>query len=103
ADVAALAGAEMRGEAGKAVPRAYDLAYHFDAAGEKRKAWVYALLGAEQARRQSALEVAVNNYAIARRNAEGTSNAARFRLAEGGGEALMLLGRYDEANVQLQG
>src|SRR5262249_4090079 len=40
------------------ISRAYDLAYHFDAAGEKRKAWVYALLAAEQARRQSSLGVA---------------------------------------------
>ena len=54
----------------QAIPRVYDLAYHFDAAGEKRKAWIYALLAAEQARRQSALEVAANNYAIAQRNAE---------------------------------
>ena len=52
-----------------AVPRVYDLAYHFDAAGEKRKAWVYALLAAEQARRQSALEVAAQQYEIAQRSA----------------------------------
>ena len=36
----------------------------------KRKAMTYSLLAAEQARRQSALEVAVNNYALAARNAE---------------------------------
>lgn len=78
-------------------PRVYDLAYHFDAAGEPRKAWRYALFGAEQARRQSALEVAANNYALAARNAEDAPRAVRCRIAEGWAEALMLLGRYEEA------
>jgi tetratricopeptide (TPR) repeat protein len=86
-----------------AIPRVYDLAYHYDAAGEKHKALVYALLAAEQARRQSALEVAVNNYALAKRNAEETSNAIRYRIAAGYGGALMLLGRYEDANKQLHG
>jgi tetratricopeptide (TPR) repeat protein len=85
------------------IPRVYDLAYHYDAAGEKRQAWIYGLLAAEQARRQSALEVAVNNYALAKRNAEGTANAIRYRIAEGYGTALMLLGRYEDANEQLCG
>ena len=88
---------------GKSIPRIYDLAYHFDAAGETGKAWIYALLAAEQARRQSALEVAANNFAIAERNSDGTNNAVRFRIAEGYGESLMLLGRYDEADQRLKG
>jgi serine/threonine protein kinase/tetratricopeptide (TPR) repeat protein len=87
----------------KAIPRVYDLAYHFDAAGQRRKAWIYALLAAEQARRQSALEVATQQYARAERNAEGTADAVRFRIAEGCGEALMLLGRYDDATRELEG
>jgi tetratricopeptide (TPR) repeat protein len=86
-----------------AIPRVYDLAYHYDAAGDKHKAVVYALLAAEQARRQSALEVAVNNYELAKRNAEGTSNTIRYRIAAGYGAALMLLGRYEAANEQIQG
>jgi tetratricopeptide (TPR) repeat protein len=90
-------------DAARLTPRIYDLAYHFDAAGEKRKAWVYALLAAEQARRQSALEVAVNNYAVAIRNANGTSNALNYRIAKGCSQALMLLGRYEDANLQLDG
>jgi serine/threonine protein kinase/tetratricopeptide (TPR) repeat protein len=85
-----------------AIPRVYDLAYHYDAAGETRKARIYALLAAQQARRQSALEVAVNNYAIAKRNADQTVPAARYRIAEGYSEALMLLGRYDEADAELR-
>jgi len=84
----------------KAIPRVYDLAYHFDSAGEVRKALVYAILAAEQARRQSAIEVAGNNYEIAKRNAKETTNALRFRIAENYSEVLMLLGRYEEANTE---
>ncbi len=85
------------------IPRVFDLAYHFDAAGGKRKAWQYALLAAEQARRQSALEVAENNYAIAGRNSEVASNSIRYRIVEGHAEALMQLGRSEDANRQLVG
>ena len=88
---------------GTSIPRVYDLAYHFDAAGERRKAWIYALLAGEQARRQSALEVAAHNFAIAQRNADGTSNAVRYRIAEGYGTVLMLLGRYEEALHEVEG
>jgi serine/threonine protein kinase/tetratricopeptide (TPR) repeat protein len=100
--VTALESGEKRDD-GKAIPRVYDLAYHFDAAGVRRKAWIYALLAAEQARRQSALEVATQQYARARRNAEDAANAVRFRISEGCGEAFMLLGRYDEAMAELEG
>jgi tetratricopeptide (TPR) repeat protein len=47
--------------------------------------------------------VAAQQYAIAKRNALGQSNAVRYRIAEGYGVALMLLGRYEEANEQLDG
>ena len=55
--------------------------------------------------RQSALEVAANNFAIARRNVERTATpaAARYRLSEGYGAVLMLLGRYQEATDELAG
>ena len=87
----------------QAVPRVFDLAYHFDAAGENGKARRYALLAAEQARRQSALEVAANNYAIAQRNAAEATPAICYRIAEGWGESLMMLGRYEDANKQVEG
>jgi tetratricopeptide (TPR) repeat protein len=90
------------GSQGEAVPRAHDLAYHYDAAGERRKAWVYALLAAEQARRQFALGVAVEQYAVARRNAAEAPATLRCRLAVGCGEALMIPGRYDEATAELE-
>jgi eukaryotic-like serine/threonine-protein kinase len=86
-----------------AIPRVYDLAFHFDAAAERQKAGAYALLAAEQAKRQSALEVAANNYAIARRNTDAKHMRIRYRIAIGYGDALMLLGRYAEATLQLDG
>ena len=79
------------------IPRVYDLAYHFDASGQVDKALVYALLAAEQARRQFALEVSTEQYAIAERNAKEASDAIRFRIAEGYGETLMLQGNYGAA------
>ena len=68
-----LDGVERDDEAGEAaaLPRRTDLAYHYDAAGDALEGATYGLLAAEQARRQSALEVAVNNYALASRNAKG--------------------------------
>lgn len=64
---------------------------------------IYALAAAEQARSQSALEVAVNNYAIVKRNSGETAQTVLYRVAAGAGEALMLLGRYEEAAEQLRG
>ncbi|MFO1095045.1 MAG: AAA family ATPase [Planctomycetaceae bacterium] len=87
----------------RAIPRVFDLAYHFDAAAQTSKARRYALLAAEQARRQSALEVAANNYAIAQRHAAAASPTMRYRIAEGWGDSLMLLGRYEEAHQRLVG
>ena len=84
-------------------PRVYDLAYHFDAAGKQQRAWIYGFLAAQQARRQYALDVATEQYAIARRNAEQTTDVVRYRIALGAGEALMLLGNYEEAMQQLEG
>lgn len=102
--VAALeGGVNSRADEARPNPRVYDLAYHFDAARQKKKAWVYSLLAAEQARRQFALEVTAKQYAIAKRNAGETTDAVRYRIAEGCGEALMLLGRYEDAGKQLDG
>jgi serine/threonine protein kinase/tetratricopeptide (TPR) repeat protein len=94
-------GEEVKSETSMA--RIYDLAYHFDAAGSQRQALAYSLLAAEQAHRQFAPEVAVQQYRCAGRNASGASNAIRFRIAEGSGECLMTLGRYDEANQAVRG
>jgi predicted ATPase len=88
---------------GSSVEQIFDLAFHFDAAGDREKAWVYALLAAEQARRQFSLDVATAQYQIAQRNATSASNVTRFRIAKGASETLMLMGRYPEAREKLSG
>ncbi len=81
--------------------RVFELAYHFDAAGENQRALPYALAAAEQARSQHALETAEEQYRIAERGAS-TDQAIRYRIAEGLGDVLMLRGRYDEAARQTE-
>jgi tetratricopeptide (TPR) repeat protein len=85
-----------------ALARVYDLSYHYDAAGDRRRALAYALIAASQARRQFALDVAAQQYAIARRNADENASNVQFRIARGRGEALMQLGRYQEAEPELE-
>jgi tetratricopeptide (TPR) repeat protein len=83
--------------------RLYDLAYHFDAAGDVREACLYALLAAEQASRQFSQQVAAEQFTIAKRNAPAGNVALQFRIARGEGRALSLLGRYDAAGHALRG
>ena len=77
--------------------RVFDLAYHFDAAGESERALPFALAAAGQARAQHSLEVAEQQYRIAERGAVSADQTTRYRIAEGLGDVLMLRGRYDEA------
>lgn len=77
--------------------RAFDIAYHFDAAGDSRRAFPYALAAAATARSQYALEIAEQLYRIALRGAPADDAAKRLEVAEGLGEVLMLRGRYAEA------
>lgn len=80
----------------EAPDRIYDLAYHFDAAGESQRALPYALAAAEDARTHHALEIAEEQYRIAERSAPADQET-RYRIAEGLGDVLMLRGRYEEA------
>ncbi|XXF77079.1 ATP-binding protein [Myxococcaceae bacterium GXIMD 01537] len=80
----------------------FELAYHFDAAGEYAQALPYALVAAERARQQFALETAELDYRIAERGAAGADAGTRHRIAVGLGDVLMLRGRYDEAQQQLE-
>jgi two-component system sensor kinase len=89
--------AEQRYPVGR---RSFDLAYHFDAAGDSRRALPYALAAAEQARSQHALRIAEQQYRIAERGAE--DRGARCRVAEGLGDVLMLLGQYEETRQHFQ-
>jgi two-component system sensor kinase len=81
--------------------RVFDLAYHFDAAGQSERAFGYALAAAEQARTQHSLEIAEEQYRIAKRGAP-TDQAIQYRIAEGLGDVLMLQGRYEEAARQTE-
>jgi tetratricopeptide (TPR) repeat protein len=85
-----------------ALARVYDLSYHCDAAGDPRRALAYALVAAAQARKQFALDVAAQQYAVAARNAAGAPDEVHFRIARGRGEALLQLGRYEEARSELR-
>ena len=79
----------------------FDLAYHFDAAGKIAKALPYALAAAEQARSQHALEIAEQQYQIARRAERLMGKSTWYRILQGLGEVLMLRGRYAEARETL--
>ena len=81
--------------------RVFELAYHFDAAGNSRRALDYALAAAERARAQHALEIAEQQYRIAQRGAGvvSTPAAVQFRVTEGLGDVLMLRGYYDDAEL----
>jgi PAS domain S-box-containing protein len=82
--------------------RIFELAYHFDAAGEAARALPYALAAADRARAQHALEIAETQYRIAERGVALADVAARKHVAEGLGDVLMLRGKYEEAAAQLE-
>ena len=77
--------------------RVFDLAYFFDAAGKPERALPFALIAAERAWSQNALEVAQQQFEIARRGAEVSSDAMRFRIAEGLGDVLLMRAGYERA------
>jgi PAS domain S-box-containing protein len=82
--------------------RIFELAYHFDAAGESRQALEPALAAAGQARSQHSLELAEQQYRIAQRGLQDADEATRYRVAEGLGDVLMLRGRYEQAAAEFQ-
>jgi two-component system sensor kinase len=86
----------------RAWQRVFDLASFFDAAGEDERAFPFALTAAEQARKQNALEVAEQQFCIARAGASKQSDAIRFRVLEGLGSVLTLRGRYGDARTQFE-
>jgi two-component system sensor kinase len=77
--------------------RVSDIAYHFDAAEDSQAALPYALKAAEQARGQYSLEIAEQQYHIARRGEASADKSVRYRIAEGLGDVLMLRGKYAAA------
>ncbi len=80
----------------------FNLAFHFDAAGESVRALPYALQAAARARAQHSLEIAAQQYAIARRGVAATDRETRYQIASGEGDILMLQGRYQAAQDAFQ-
>ncbi|MCA9108631.1 MAG: response regulator [Planctomycetaceae bacterium] len=73
------------------------IAFHFDAAGKPLAALKDALKAGEEASEQHALEIAEQQFRIARRASEDTDRRTRFRIESGLGHVLMVRGRYTEA------
>jgi signal transduction histidine kinase len=94
-----LAAAFLEGREGD---RAFEIAYHYDAAGHADRALPHALSAGDRARAQHALEIAEQQYRIAERGAAGADAAIRLCIAEGLGDVLMLRGRYDDAAAQFE-
>jgi signal transduction histidine kinase/CheY-like chemotaxis protein len=82
--------------------RCFDIAYHYDAAGDSKSALNYALQAADLARSRHALEFAEQQYRIAQRGAGDAAVSVRFHIAKGLGDVLMLRGRYDAAAELLE-
>ena len=82
--------------------RVYDLAYHFDAAGESQRALPFALAAAEKARAQHALELAEQQYRIAQRGVPDADKETRYRIAAGLGDTIMLRGLYPAASKEFE-
>ncbi len=80
----------------------FDLAYHYDLAGQGERALPYALAAAKQARAQYSLEIAEQQYRIALRGSGSADQATRYAIAEGLGDVLMLRGRYDGARQMFE-
>jgi len=80
---------------GRDAGRDFELAYHFDAAGDHERALPYAIAAAAGARSRYALDVAQRQYEIAARGA--SLPALQREIAEGLGDVEMLRGRYDDA------
>jgi diguanylate cyclase (GGDEF)-like protein len=80
----------------------FELAYHFDAAGEHKRAQPFAMQAAAEARARHDLDSAERQYRIAERAAAAQDAASRLALAEGLGDVLMLRGHYDAAQEQFE-
>ncbi|MCA9178844.1 MAG: protein kinase [Planctomycetales bacterium] len=91
-----------RGELPEESPqRVFDLVYHFHRAGDEERTLAYAVMAARQARRQLALDTALEHLETASRFSGSSSDILLFQIAKDRSEALMLLGRYDEALSEL--
>ncbi len=81
--------------------RCFEIAYHYDAAGEPERALAYALHAGDSARARHALAIAEQQYRIAARGLAAADAPTRLRVAEGLGDILTLRGQYDDALDEL--
>ncbi|MBY0371171.1 protein kinase [bacterium] len=80
----------------------FELAFHFDAAGDVSRALPYALEAAERAKKQYGLWIAEEHYRIALRGAGDSDRHTLLRLHRGLAEVLMLRGNYQQVDSALQ-
>ncbi len=71
-----------------------EIAFHFDEAGNAEQALPFALASAKKARKHFSLEVAEQQYRIARRGARQGKRDLRFAITKDLGDTLMLRGKY---------
>ena len=78
--------------------RAFDLAYHYDAAGEAPRGLPHALQAAETARSQHDFELAERYYRMAVRGlTDDADPVRRYRVLRGLGDVLLGRAQYDDA------
>ena len=76
----------------------FDLAYHYDAAGEPQRALPFAVEAAETARARHDAELAERYYRMASRAVPDAGDPKlRYRVARGLGDVLVVRSRYDES------
>ena len=82
--------------------RVFDLAYYFEQAGDEKKALLYALLAAEQAKGQYALDIALEKYRATEQYVQSVASSLKYRIKTGYGETLLLAGEYELADGMFQ-
>ncbi|HET6690508.1 MAG TPA: AAA family ATPase, partial [Miltoncostaeaceae bacterium] len=82
--------------------RVFELAYHYDAGGERDRAVPHAMRAAGIARGRHALAAAESHFRIALAGEAHLDEAGRRALANGLGDVLMMNGGYEEAQVHLE-
>ncbi len=80
----------------------FELAVHYDAAGDRDRALHNALAAAQIARQKYSLSVARDHLLIAKRWLQDDDRATGLRIWEGLGEVELLTGGYDEAATSLR-
>jgi signal transduction histidine kinase len=95
--LAALHGAAAELLESAQAPPDFDLAYHFDAAGQPERAFPHALSSAAAARARQDLVLAVRQYEIAERGFAAATREERYRVHAALGQIHVLRGSYDAA------